>query len=119
MGITFLKMDIANPMRPRRMQEVEFLIDTGAIYSVVPERILRSLGIKPDRTEEFTLADGSHTKRRIGGAIFELDGRRAPSPVIFGEKGDATLLGAVTLESLGLMVDPLKRELRPLPMLLV
>ena len=71
------------------------------------------------RTEEFTLADGSHTKRRIGGAVFEIDGRRGPSPVIFGERDDATLLGAVTLEALGLMVDPLKRQLRPLPMLLV
>lgn len=119
MGITFLKMQIANPEQPKRMRAVEFLVDTGAIYSVVPARVLTGLGISPDRTEEFTLADGSHTKRRIGGAVFELDGRRAPSPVIFGEKDDATLLGAVTLESLGLMVDPLKRELRPLPMLLL
>jgi hypothetical protein len=51
--------------------------------------------------------------------VFEIDGRRGPSPVIFGERDDATLLGAVTLEALGLMVDPLKRQLRPLPMLLV
>jgi len=119
MGITFLKLKVANPAHPRRTESLEFLIDTGAVYSVVPARVLRRLGIKPDRTEEFTLADGSHTKRRIGGAIFEIDGRRGPSPVIFGEKDDATLLGAVTLEALGLMVDPLKRRLRPLPMLLV
>jgi len=38
--------------------------------------------------------------------------------VIFGEKGDSTLLGAVTLESLGVWLDPLRRELRPLPMIL-
>jgi clan AA aspartic protease len=119
MGITFLKVRIANPAHPRRAETIEFLVDTGAVYSVVPARILRRLGVKVDRTEEFTLADGSHTKRKIGGAVFEIDGRRGPSPVIFGEKDDATLLGAVTLESLGLMVDPLKRQLRPLPMLLV
>lgn len=119
MGITFLKLRVINPARPRNAETIEFLIDTGAVYSVVPGRVLRRLGIKPDRTEEFTLADGSHTKRKIGGAVFEIDGRRGPSPVIFGEKDDATLLGAVTLEALGLMVDPLKRQLRPLPMLLV
>jgi clan AA aspartic protease len=119
MGITFLKLRIANPARPRRGETLEFLIDTGAVYSVVPGRVLRRLGIKPDRTEEFTLADGSHARRKIGGAVFEIDGRRGPSPVIFGEKDDATLLGAVTLKALGLMVDPLKRQLRPLPMLLV
>ncbi|MBM4267040.1 MAG: aspartyl protease [Deltaproteobacteria bacterium] len=119
MGITFLKLRVVNPARLRTGEELEFLVDTGAIYSVVPGRVLRRLGIKPDRTEEFTLADGSHTKRRIGGAVFEIDGRRGPSPVIFGESDDAILLGSVTLEALGLMVDPLKRQLRPLPMLLV
>jgi hypothetical protein len=29
------------------------------------------------------------------------------------------VIGAVTLEAMGMMLDPLKRELRPLPMLLV
>ncbi|MEW5946111.1 MAG: hypothetical protein AB1742_07935 [bacterium] len=38
--------------------------------------------------------------------------------VIFGEPGDSALLGATTLESLGLVLDPLKRELKPLPMVL-
>jgi predicted aspartyl protease len=85
----------------------------------VPARVLRRLGITPDRTEEFTLADGRHTRRKIGGAMFEIEGRRAPSPVIFGEPDDAILLGAVTLDALGLMIDPLKRQLRPLPMLLM
>ena len=38
--------------------------------------------------------------------------------VIFGEEGDSTLQGAFTLEALGLSLDPLRRELKPLPMLL-
>ena len=38
--------------------------------------------------------------------------------VIFGEKGDSILLGAFTLEALGMTLDPLKRELKPLPMVL-
>ena len=38
--------------------------------------------------------------------------------VIFGEKRDANRLGALTLEALGLAPDPLKRELKPLPMML-
>jgi hypothetical protein len=42
----------------------------------------------------------------------------AASPVIFGEKDDAALLGTVSLESLGLVLDPMKRVLRPLPMVL-
>jgi len=54
----------------------------------------------------------------MGDAFFTFDGERGASPVIFGEKGDSTLLGTVTLESLGLALDPLKRVLRPLPMVL-
>ena len=52
-----------------------------------------------------------------GTDIFEIDGRRRGSPVIFGRRGDASLMGALTLEALGLMLDPLKRRLRPLPLL--
>lgn len=38
--------------------------------------------------------------------------------VIFGEPGDSALLGARTLEALGPSLDPLRRELRPLQMIL-
>src|SRR5439155_12470109 len=34
------------------------------------------------------------------------------SPLVLGERDDAPLLGAVTLETLGLMVNPLTREVR-------
>jgi hypothetical protein len=47
-----------------------------------------------------------------------IDGQRAASPVIFGEEDDAALLGTVSRESLGLVLDPMKRVLRPLPMVL-
>jgi hypothetical protein len=43
---------------------------------------------------------------------------RLPRMHIFGEKTDSTLLGTVFLEALGLALDPMKRELRPLPMVL-
>ena len=36
--------------------------------------------------------------------------------VMFGEAGDTTLLGVLTLEALGYALDPRRRELGPLPM---
>jgi len=95
-----------------------FLIDSGAIYTIAPKLLLRRLGIKPHSTKVFTLADGTQVKRRVGDAIFTINGQKGASPVIFGEKGDSLLLGVVSLEALGLMLDPIKRELRPLPMIL-
>ena len=50
--------------------------------------------------------------------MFHIGRQQGASPVIFGEADDAALLGAVSLESLGLMLDPMKRVLRPLPMVL-
>ncbi|MBZ5568656.1 MAG: hypothetical protein LAN64_12480 [Acidobacteriia bacterium] len=38
------------------------------------------------------------------------------TPVILGEPGDQALLGAVTLEILGLVLHPFKRTLEPMRM---
>ena len=43
---------------------------------------------------------------------------RGHTPVILGEPGDEALLGMVTLEVLGLVLDPFKRTLRPMRALL-
>jgi clan AA aspartic protease len=118
MGLTDIEASIANPTRPRRMARLKFLVDSGAVYSVVPAPILRRLGIKPAKTRSFLLADGREIKRPLGEALIRIKGDEGTSPVIFGEKGDSVLLGSVTLEVLGFMLDPFKRELRPLPMLL-
>ena len=118
MAITYVELEIANVAAPRRYEKLEFLIDSGAVYSVVPARVLRRLGIKPIDKQEFRLANGEKIVRRKGGALFRYNGRRGVADVIFGEKGDAVLLGALTLEALGLSLDPLKRELRELPLML-
>jgi len=117
-GITRVEIEISNIVLPRKKEKVEFLVDSGAIYSVVPAAVLRKLGIKPREKQEFRLANGDKIVRRKGSALFRYNGRTGVADVIFGEKGDATLLGAFTLESLGLALDPLKRELREMPMIL-
>lgn len=118
MGLTHLELSVANPARPRRSVRLEFLVDSGAVYSVIPGAILRRLGVRPHSKRTFILADGAKLERKLGDASFRLDGRQGASPVIFGERGDSVLVGAVSLEALGVMLDPMKRELRPLPMLL-
>jgi clan AA aspartic protease len=118
MGLTHIAARVANPAHPRRVARIRFLVDSGAVYSLAPGSVLRKLGIRPHGSRTFLLADGSEITRDIGDAIFMIDGQRAASPVIFGEEDDAALLGTVSLESLGLVLDPMKRVLRPLPMVL-
>ncbi len=119
MGFIFIKMQIANPEKPNKWIEIEGLIDTGAIYSVIPEKILNELEIKPIGVKEFTLANGEKITRRYGNALFKYEDKVVATPVIFGEEGDYTLIGTLTLEALGYVIDPFKRELRPMKMLLV
>lgn len=118
MGLTHLEVEIGNPAKPETTEKVRFLVDSGAIYSVVPKAVLQKLGIKPLATQEFMLADGRKISRQKGIALFRYQDKIGGADVIFGEKGDANLLGAFTLEALGLALDPLKRELKPLPMML-
>jgi clan AA aspartic protease len=118
MGLTVLEIDVGNPANPDVTEKVEFLIDSGAVYSVVPEKILQKLGIKPLNEQEFRLADGSKILRKKGIALFKYEDKVGGADVIFGEEEDSQLLGAFTLEALGLALDPLRRKLKPLPMIL-
>ena len=118
MGLTFLELEIANPANQAVTAKLDFLIDSGAIYSVVPTAVLERLGIQPLTMQEFRLANGTKVQRKKGLAIFKYGERIGGADVIFGEEGDTVLLGAFTLEALGLSLDPLRRELKQLPMLL-
>jgi len=118
MGLTVLELEVVNPARTATTEKVEFLVDSGAIYSVVPKVILGRLKIRPIAEQEFRLADGSKIVRRKGVALFKYGELVGGADVIFGEEGDSVLLGAFTLEALGLALDPLRRELKPLPMIL-
>jgi predicted aspartyl protease len=117
-GLTSVVVRISNPADRSRGIEADMLVDSGAIFSVVPAEQLASLGIVPEKTERFSLADGSSVTRQVGIARFEVAGRSGGAPVIFGEPGDAWLLGVLSLESLGLLLDPFKRELRPMRLVL-
>jgi clan AA aspartic protease len=118
-GITFTRVRVSNPRRPDiGAVELEFLIDTGAIYSALPASNLESLGIVRLERQEFTLADGTHRAYDIGEAFFELGAKGGTSRVVFAPEGATPLLGAFTLESLGLMLNPVTRELIPMRLFL-
>lgn len=116
MGLTNLKAAIANPANTKRWVDVEFLVDSGAMYSCVPAKILKQLGIKPHSHREFILANGEVIRRPMGTAAFKYQGLRGDSQVMFGEEGDLPLLGVTTLETFGYVLDPLRGELKAIPL---
>lgn len=111
MGMTTVRLTVKNLRQPHKVFAEDFLVDSGATYTVVPEDILYHMGIRPLREETFCLADGSTIKRKVGNALYEYRGIESTAPVLFGEKDDTLLLGVLTLEAMGLTLDPLKRNL--------
>jgi hypothetical protein len=111
-------MRIANVATPEASEELEFLVDSGAVYSVVPASVLERLGIRPYAEQEFRLANATRIVRKRGAAFFRYGDRIGVADVVFGEPDDYCLLGALSLEALGLSLDPLRRELVPMPMIL-
>lgn len=111
MGFVHLRVRIANFQDPTRAEELDMLADSGALYSVVPGALLQRLGVQPARVEEFEVADGRLIRRGVGTAEVSVQDRTTTCNVIFGEPDDSTLLGVVTLEELGLVINPSKGTL--------
>jgi len=116
MGLTYVHARLRRPGGRGPTRNVRFLVDSGAIYSVLPEKTWRELRLSPERQVEFTLADGTPMERGVSECRFEIRGAAATSPVVLGEEHDGALLGAVTLETLGFMLNPLTREILPMRM---
>lgn len=114
MGMTYKRAIIRQGRKSKASRQVSFLIDSGAFHSLVPSKILRELRVEPYRSVDIVLADGSEITRAVGDLFFDLDGHSGMAPVIFGLEGEEPLLGATTLESLGLVLNPLRRELYPI-----
>jgi predicted aspartyl protease len=110
--MVYVDVEVSHEGEPAR--QVRFLVDSGAIYSVLPASEWRALGLVPQRRMQFVLVDGTSIERDVSHCMFVYAGVRAPSPVVLGQPGDEALLGTLTLEAMGLVLDPFNRTLRPL-----
>jgi len=112
MGTFSVEGVVSKVSRPGSPIRVSLVADTGATYTTLPASIMRKLGVDRIRTEKLQLADGSIVERPLGEVAIDLGGGHSVSatPALFGDEG-VFLLGVVTLEALGLMVDPLSKTL--------
>lgn len=117
MGLFEVPVRVANPTQ-LVFHKAVMLVDTGATYSVLPSSFLDELGITPDSEDEFTLADNEPKRYGVGEARFSVGERERTSPVIFGDEG-TWLLGATSLQALGLVPDTTNHQLIESPKLLV
>lgn len=116
MGITYVEGTVAGPKG--KETTVEFLVDSGAKYTLLPLKSWKAIGLKPQRRMTFVLADGTKVERDISECYINLPQGKTHTPVVLGKRGDEALLGVVTLEELGLVLNPFQRSLQPARMMM-
>ena len=80
MGITEVRVRVVNLADAGRFADVDMVVDSGAIYSVVPAGVLRRIGVEPQETQVFGLANGESVRRQIGDVRYEIGDRAGRLP---------------------------------------
>ena len=112
MGTIAVTIGIGDP-QGRRFEELEVTVDTGSTYTAVPRAMLQRLGVTVQRSLPSETADGRIVPVDVGHATIRLEGLEFPTPVIFAEEDEPSLLGVVSLEEVALAVDPVEGLLIP------
>ena len=111
MGFTYVRVTVAAPASPDRSEEIELLVDTGAMLSVIPRPMLERLGIEAVYTQRAQVFGGAVLERQVGVVLFTCNGATGGVSVLFGEEDDQQVLGVTALEVMGLRVDPSSGQL--------
>ena len=112
MGTFSYSVEVGDP-QGNRYETCQALVDTGASYSVLPASLLRRLEVEPHTRELFVIADGREVELGVGQTWVRIDGRSVITLFVFGDEGSEALLGAYTLEGLGLGVDQTNASFLP------
>ena len=116
MGMFKVDVTLTNPKDSNLSFSEKFWVDSGALYTFVPEDQLEKIDIEPINARDLILADGRHERRLLGETLFSIEGieGQITCPVIFAPKESLYLLGVTALENFGVNVDPTSKTLKPI-----
>jgi len=117
MGTFTTKLKVWNPAQPEKAEELEALVDTGAAFSWVSRARLERLGVTPSRRMPFRTTDGRLLVRDLAIVHVGTNGYVAPDLVVMAEPGEMEVIGAHSIEGLGLAADSVQKKLVPTIML--
>ncbi len=89
------------------------MVDTGAAYSWISRSRLGALGIAPLRRMQFRTIESRLIERDLAGVMVAVDGYTGSDTVVMAEPGDMEVIGAHSIEGLGLAADPVQHKLIP------
>ena len=115
MGAVHVTVAIRNPAEPDRVWEGLFLVNSGAIDTLVSRQRLEAIGLTPKGQRIYGLDDSSEIRVGVAGGQIEFMGETTWGTITFGEPDAEPLLGVTALESVGIDVDPRNGTLHRLP----
>jgi len=119
LGYIKVKATVANPFNRDVKLDVEFVADTGAIYTMIPKSIAEELKLEETGRRRFKIASGETVEYPVSEAYITVEDRGVTSLVVIGPEKSIPLLGTTTLELLGLQVDPVSGKLKPLELMML
>ncbi|MEM2275037.1 MAG: aspartyl protease family protein [Thermofilum sp.] len=119
MGLTSVRVTISNPVNPELREDVELIVDTGAVLPWIPRKVLEKIGVKPEYKKLFRTVEGRLIERSTSFARIRYGEHETVVEVVIAEEGDAAVLGVVALESMGYRVNPVTGELEYVGLLAV
>ena len=117
MGTFTAKLRVWKADHPEAAEELELLVDTCASFSWISKARLERLGIRPAYPMPFRAIDGRVLERDMGVVYIASDGRSVPDLVVMAEEGESEVMGAQSIEGLGMAADPVQKKLVPTIML--
>jgi clan AA aspartic protease len=95
-----------------RVMKVQAMPDTGAWTLVINEEVCQQLGLAIDGETTSTLADGTVAQYKITAPVnIQWKNRSTKLPSVVIPDAKEVLLGALPLEAMDLLVDPVRKTL--------
>ena len=117
MGTFSVKLRVWNPAQPGGVEELDAFVDTGAAFSWISRARLERLGVEPSRKMSFRTIEGRLLERDMATVYMSTDKYSVPDVVVMAEEGEMEVMGAHTIEGLGMAADPVQKKLVPAVML--
>lgn len=113
MGLTHVPVKLSR-MGSNDSYDADFLVDTGAMDSMAPASELRKIGIEAVGKRLYEFANGDVQEYEHGLAQVSVMNETTWTDIIFGPDNCQPILGVITLEIAGFIVDPKNERLRKL-----
>ncbi len=111
--LALVRRRLLRPEQVRR-KTIPGVVDSGAAKLVLPEAVVKELGLTRGGKVNVRYADGRRAQRREAeGVYLALLGRHGTFTAVIEPKRKTALVGAIVLEDLDLLVDCQKQRVVP------